>query len=214
MKPRIYSYLQILYPAFTKLYAPIFFFLFVIILINIVGDVSFKELTRDPISLAGLNPIFGIVSNVGVLLWCAATVVCFFSATIIVTGAEKKILFFSGVLSFFLMIDDFFVIHESLRDYFGVPQNLSYAFYVLFVIFYFGFFWKKILNDNVALLVLAFVFLGGSMMIDVFQDMFDHVIPAYFLIEDGLKLIGIASWAGYFAATAYNYIKQDSFSRA
>jgi len=64
------------------------------------------------------------------------------------------------------------------------------------------------------LLVLALAFLGGSMMVDVFQDVFDHVIPAYFLLEDGSKFIGIASWAGYFAATAYNYIKQDSFSRA
>ena len=180
MKIKIYPYLQVLRSAFTKLYIPVILFLSAIVWINLVGNISFKNLTRDPISLAGLNPIFGVVSNIGVLLWCVATAICFFSAALVMDGAKKNFLLVSGALTFFLMIDDFFVIHESLRDYFGVPQNLSYAFYLIFVTFYFGFFWRIILNENVALLVLALAFLGGSMMVDVFQDVFDHVIPAYF----------------------------------
>lgn len=214
MKTKLYPYFQVLRKALVRLYIPVFLFLFVVVLINVVGNIPFSRLTRDPISLAGLNPLFGIVSNVGVLLWCVATAVCFFSAALLAKGTNfnvSKFLFVSGVLSFFLLIDDFFVIHESMRDYFGIPEDMVYIFYLVYLIFYFIAFRILILNKYTVLLILAFGFLGASATLDIFQELVEYEIPAYFLVEDGLKLIGIASWAGYFISTAYTHIKQ-SFS--
>ena len=214
MKTKLAPYFQVLRPAFVKLYVPVSLFLGAIISIKIFWGVPFNQLTRDPISLAGLNPLFGIVSNVGVLLWCVATTASFFAAALLSKGNAAqgaKFLFVSGVLSFFLMVDDFFVIHESLRDYFGIPEEAVYVFYLIYLIFYFIAFRKLILNKNAALLVLALGFLGASATIDIFQKLIRYEIPGYFFVEDGLKLIGIASWAGYFVATAYINIKQ-SFS--
>jgi hypothetical protein len=214
MKTKLYPYFHVLRHALVKLYTPIFLFLFVVLLINLVGDIPFSRLTRDPISLAGFNPLFGIVSNVGVLLWCVATTVSFFAAAMLTQEKDSqvaKFLFASGMFSFFLMIDDFFVIHESLRDYFGIPENIVYVFYFIYVIFYFTAFRKLILNRYTVLLILAFGFLGASATLDIFQKLIRYEIPGYFFVEDGLKLIGIASWAGYFLATAFTHIKQ-SFS--
>ena len=211
MKLKVYPYMSVIRSAFVRLYLPVIFFLLLVVLINVTADIPFSRLTRDPISLAGLNPLFGIVSNVGVLVWSVAMAVCFFSAALLAKGKDTesaRFLFFSGVLSFFLLIDDFFVIHESMRDYFGIPEDAAYVFYLVYLIFYFIAFRKLILNQNVALLVLALGFLGSSATIDIFQKLIRYEIPAYFLVEDGLKLLGIASWAGYFTSTAYNFISQ------
>lgn len=211
MLTKLSPYFQVLRPAFVKLYVPVSLFLGAILGIKVFWGVPFSQLTRDPISLGGLNPIFGIVSNVGILLWCAATTICFFCATLVKDAIAARFLLVSGILSFFLMIDDFFVIHESLRDYFGVPENAVYIFYLIYLIFYFIIFGKFILNKNVALLVLAFGFLGTSATIDIFQKLIRYDVPGYFFVEDGLKFLGIASWAGFFVTTAFTHIEQ-SFS--
>ena len=212
MKTKFAPYFEILRPAFLKVYIPVFLFLAVVLVLKVVGGIPFSQLTRDPISLAGLNPISGIVSNVGVLMWCVATTVNFFSAALLSKRDEQKTVNFlivSGVLSFILMIDDFFVLHESLRDYFGIPENIIYVFYVMYLIFYFIKFNALILNKGIAMLLLAFGFLGGSATLDMFQKLIRYEIPAYFFVEDGLKLIGIASWMGYFVATSFTHIKSN-----
>ena len=140
-----------------------------------------------------------------------------FSAALLNTWKNtehSRFLFFSGLLTLFFLLDDFFVIHESLRDYFGVPENLSYAVYLILLGFYLLTFRKPILNKNIALLILAFAFLGGSATIDIFQKLIIHEIPGYFFLEDGLKLIGITSWAGYFAYTAFQHIVHQARKNA
>jgi len=59
----------------------------------------------------------GVLSNLGIILWCAAASVCLFSA---ITLHQKKsdvgagFLYYSAFLSAYLLFDDFFQIHEEI----------------------------------------------------------------------------------------------------
>ena len=35
-------------------------------------------LTRDPAATVGFHPLYGAISTVGMLLWCASATLCFF----------------------------------------------------------------------------------------------------------------------------------------
>lgn len=205
MKTKLQPYTTILQPAFIRLYAPLIVFLFVVALINLTTGIPLSHLTRDPISLGHLYPIEGIVSNIGVLLWGAAATICLFTTSILRRWGEEvnsRFLFFSGLLTLLLLVDDFFVLHEALRDYYGISEKITYGVYLFLIGLYLVIFRHIILNKNVLLFIFAFAFLGLSGGLDVIQKSIMDIIPGYFLLEDGVKLLGIASWAGYFACTA------------
>ena len=211
MKSKRYLNKELFWSASLRLYTPVLFFLVLVALISLFANIPLSRLTRDPLSLGKLNPIFGIVSNFGVLIWCAAASICFFTAILLRKGADKsasKFLFYSGMITLMLLADDFFVIHESLRDYYGISEKITYAVYLGIIGLYLGKFRKLIVNKNIILLILSFGFIGMSVIIDLFQKSVMSSLPGYFLIEDGLKLMGIASWAGYFSVTAIDAVME------
>ena len=209
MKSKFFPYIKVLQPAILRLYFPTFLFLLALAAINLLADIPLSNLTRDPISIGKILPFFGIASNIGVLLWAAAATSSFLSAALFKHWNEPenaRFFFFSALITTLLLVDDLFVLHESLRDYLGFPENASYAIYLLLIGAYLIVFRRDLLNKNLAFLVLAFGFLGGSMGIDMVQELVRSDIPGYFLVEDGLKLMGIVSWAGYFVNTAFEEI--------
>ncbi len=216
MKAKLQPYTTILRSTLIRLYAPLIVFLFIVAWINLATGIPLSQLTRDPVSLAQLSPISGIVSNIGVLLWRAAATICFFTAIVLRRwneGVNSRFLFFSGLLTLLLLVDDFFVLHESLRDYYAISEKITYGLYLFLFGLHLVTFRNVILNRNVSLFILAFVFLGLSGGLDVIQKSVMDIIPGYFLLEDGLKLLGIASWAGYFAYTAIDSLTQQFESK-
>lgn len=199
------------------LYLPALAMLLLVVIANRLFNVPVAELMRDTTSLAGVAPWTGFISNVGVLFWCAAMTLSF-SATAVLHPENKEtyrgFLLSSGALTAFLMLDDFFVLHESFRDYLGFPEKAFFALYLLFIGLYLFRYGRLILRTNFLFLGLAFAFLGASMGLDNFQDFIVAYIPYsfYYLIEDGLKLVGIISWFGYFALLFSN-LGQSHVSR-
>lgn len=52
-------------------------FLFTVAFASIQTGVAVRTLTSDPADIANIHPLVGIVSNCGILLWAAASAICF-----------------------------------------------------------------------------------------------------------------------------------------
>jgi len=203
--------LAILIPASLILLAVIF--------VAAVFEVRPGTMTRDIAALAGVHPLAGVLSNLGMLLWCAATTVCFFGAWILrARGSHKdaRFLAWSGVLTGYLLLDDLFLLHELLLpDYVGLPEKAVYLAIFIGTGAYAFAFWRDIRQTPYLLLLLAVGFLSVSVSADVILGRF-IAEPEYWgpLLEDGPKWIGIAYWCGYYVATARQMIERPDPQRA
>ena len=74
----------------------------------------------------------------------------------------------------------------------------------MIILFYLIRFRKIIIETDIVLLFLAFLFFGVSIIIDLFP------IPVFDidLFEDVFKLFGIVSWFGYFVIVCFQVVKQ------
>jgi len=164
---------------------------------------------RDPAAITNRNPFFGVLSNIGVLLWCASATLCFFSAALLRNkGISRKILTFflgSGLITSVLLLDDLFLLHEEIFPrYFHIPQKVIYAGYVAIILLYLARFIKTILETEFIFIFLALGFFGLSIVVDFLPR---SLLPWHHLFEDGFKLFGIVSWFGYFARTCFQGIE-------
>ncbi len=181
------------------------------VFIRFFFDIPFRTMTMDPVQvLAGLkgNPFCGGLSNFGVLLWCSTAAVCLFCATCL--PAEGKLearhfLFYSGVITLMLMIDDFFLFHEIVFPrILGIPGEILFLSYFLVVVYYLYRFHRLIFETDYILLVLAFALLGISFVADIIP----FRIRGQFLVEDGSKFLGIVAWLGYFLRVCFTFYRK------
>ena len=178
---------------------------------SITLDINLGLLTRDPTSIAKINPLSGILSNFGIILWCSAATVCFFSA-ITIRNTESKdsfwFLFCSGLLSAYLLIDDFFQVHEILAgNHVGISEKFTYIALGIAVLIYLFIFRRNIWQTNFSFLLMSFILLSSSVATDMFQGLLMSRIGHWqFLIEEGTKWLGISCWCSYYVATSYHIV--------
>ncbi len=154
-------------------------------------------LTRDPSVIMSAPFYMGFFSNIGILFWCSCASICLFSYALLKKDIRAKeyssFFLFSGLLTSLLLLDDFFLIHDSIfPDYFHINESIIYASYVaLGLIFFLKF--KAILKKTEFLILLSsLIFFGLSIIFDkIFTNM-----PI--VIEDTFKLVGITTWFTYF----------------
>jgi hypothetical protein len=166
-------------------------------------NIPFEKFTGDPALINKSNPFIGIISNVGALIWCTTASICLFSSSLLYFYNKKensKFMLFSGVFTTILLLDDFFMIHDS-AVYMIYPNDISQIIlllsYAIFAIWYIYNFYKIIIKEDYIILGTAFFFLGLSVGIDLF---FESSKLEYF-IEDSFKFIGIISWMLFFVTT-------------
>ena len=185
--------------------------LLLLVLVFIVGNkyaIPFEQMTGDPALICNKHPFTGIVSNIGALFWCTATCICLFTGLFLLKSEHKKEALFlisSGVFSATLLIDDFFMVHDYFLysfDGFSISQPITYSIYALLMMWYVLKFYKIALKSNYFIMVIALVFLGFSVVVDL---IFPSEGLEYF-IEDSLKFIGIVSWMLYFTTTSFNLL--------
>lgn len=203
-------------PILGKLYLPVLGFLGIIVLAAFETHIPLSNFTRDPAAVAGMQPFTGIVSNLGILAWCATATICFTGAFAIRKDTTKKSLtgffLFSGIITAVLMIDDLFLFHETVfPDMLHIRQEFVYALYMILVGIYLVRFRKTILGTDFGLLLSAFFFFGLSILVDL------SPFHEAFLVEDSFKLLGIVTWATYLFKTSFlklgrgeNSIAQES----
>jgi len=180
-------------------------------LVSILLDINLGLLTRDPTSIAEINPLSGILSNFGIIMWCTAAAVCFFAAAAIRNTESNDFfwfLFCSGLLSAYLLFDDFFQFHEILAgNHVGISEKFTYTAIGTAVLIYLFIFRKKILLTNFSFLLISFIFLASSVATDVFQSLLMLRVGHWeFFIEEGTKWLGIAFWCSYYVQTSYHLI--------
>jgi hypothetical protein len=158
--------------------------------------------TNDPFVLGNLPFYAGIISTVGMLLWCAAATVCFFTAAVLKKDDHlsgwRFFLFMSGVLTSLLLCDDLFQMHKIFYPIlFHLAEVFIYGVYGLFALWYLIRFRKQIRDTEFLLLVFSLVFFALAVIFDTLS-----LLPrGNTAFSDGLKLLGIVSWFTYFART-------------
>ena len=178
--------------------------LVVIFFIGRINNIPYEVLTGDPANYYKFHPLSGILSNLGVLIWCATCAICLF-AGIKINSVKNNysnggFLVYAGILTFLLLIDDFFLLHDHM-----LRQKPMYLFYGMALV-YFVFKYFNILKEGHSYLFYTsvfFFFLSMAM---------DSILPSRgleYFIEDGFKFLGILSWALFFITTSFKSISKN-----
>jgi hypothetical protein len=176
--------------------------------IGLTRNIQFVTMTRDPAAIYG-NYFVGILSNLGIMLWAAAAVVCFLGAVILPNSSQgHPFLVASGVLTTLLALDDAFLFHQVIfPGLFHVHKWQVFGIYLLFFVVYFIAFNRLIISKtDYPIILAAFLLFGLSIVID---DVL-HAFPTQQLqplFEDGAKFIGISLWLFYFFESVVNLVK-------
>lgn len=188
---------------YTVLYLAVFSLLYAFY--GLAGEygISVAYFTRDPaITLYG-HPFVGVISHIGIIFWCAAMAICFFAAYVLFKAGVERLpafLFWSGLFTGWLMLDDFFMFHEYVfPESFGIPQEAIMITYVVLMLICFLRFGRLLLSLEYTTLLLACGFFAFSVATDMWMAQSD----LQFLVEDGAKLLGIVTWLMFFSRTGY-----------
>ena len=192
-------------------FIPSISFLVVMAVVSVLFQVSMPAMTGDVTALAKIHPLSGILSNLGVLLWCAAASICVFAAMVLRNVEPREtfwFLFSSALLSAYLLFDDFFLFHEELAfRYLGLNQKVVYAALGIAVCAYIIAFRRVLLRTKFGVLLLALGFLAASVVMDAILEPWLLRLGHWeYFFEDGAKWLGIASWCSYYVHTSYQLL--------
>lgn len=172
-----------------------------------------ETLLRDPAAVTDTPYYVGALSNAGVLLWCVAAVTSLFAACVLrgLRGdvMERRLMLHAGALSAVLMLDDFFMLHESALPHLtGLPEKAVMACYAAWGMWLTWRFRQTIARRDGEIFIAAVLCLGMSVGMDVLPGAWLGMHEM--VIEDGMKLSGIMFWAIYLALTARRMVLEAS----
>lgn len=199
------SYLQGLLTFGLTLFA-----LYLVYPLTQLTELNLKWFVREPAAMSKINPFTGYLSNLGLLCWAVTAGICIFTAAVLFKWncrTEFYFYLYAAVLSLVLLFDDMFMFHEVVfSQYLGIGEKKIYVFYLLAGAGFIWLFRKIILKTKYYGLILALVFMGLSVFFDYIQEPYLYPLGQYmYLLEEGVKWIGIGWWLSYFIQTsAYN----------
>lgn len=178
--------------------------------VSVVYQVSIPSMTRDVAAIAGVHPLSGALSSLGILVWCTAAATCTFAAMLIrpvVSKEECQFLLCSALLTTYLMLDDLFQFHEALAGrYLGLNEKVVYLLLGVAVFSYLASFREIILQTNFLVFALALAFLALSVVTDTILEPWLWRLDHWALfIEDGAKWLGIVCWCSYYVETSFRF---------
>ena len=105
------------------------------------------------------------------------------------------------------MFDDLFLLHEEvIEDHLHIHQMFVFAAYGAMVLWLLVRFRDLIAGTDFILLVFSLLFFAISVVVDLFVKPEEFFIfgsfPGRHIVEDGFKLLGIATWSTYFIRTS------------
>ena len=155
--------LSTLWPHLVLVYSPIVILITAVAVFALLTGRPGSFFTRDPFVIARLPFYAGLISNVGILLWCALCTVCFFNSVVLkklANGSDwGRFFLYSGILTFILLFDDLFQFHRILYPRFlHVSMALTSAAYAGLAIWLLWRFRGIMEQSEYLLLLLAFLF--------------------------------------------------------
>ena len=213
-KKNLYLKNRSIYPLMIKVYLPAILILCSIALLKLIFNLDIGKITRDPAQITGSHPLLGLLSNIGILIWCSTAAICYFSSWLISKKKDNKniISFFtsSAVVTGLLMFDDLFLFHDFLfPEYLKINEKIVYLSYGIICTMYLFKFKRIILQADYIFLLLAFIFFAFSICVDIAME-HNIWVTGMLLFEDGFKFLGILSWAIFYIYTSFLFIKKDS----
>ena len=150
------------------------------------------EAIRDPAQQTDTSSWLGLISNLGVLMMVSTAVICFFVISIkslAIRNPKRECLLLMGLLSAFLALDDFFLLHDR-----HLGEGFCYFMYAfcLSMLLYRQF--RTIMQVDGMAFLIAGGLLGLSIGTDVFQSDLPFPDEPIQLFEEGFKFIGMATW--------------------
>lgn len=183
-------------------------FIAAVLVVSEWKDVPTASLTRDPTAALEGSLYIGFLSQVGLLFWAASGATCLLGARVLSEKPTRpgitQFLMVSGLLAFYLGIDDAFRLHEDLFPKLGVPQKLVQLIYFSLMVFYLIRWRSLILRTEYTLLGLSLAFFGTSVAFDIYPP------TTSYLIEDAAKFVGLVAWLVYFCRTVTEELRRDS----
>lgn len=165
----------------------------VFLAIGSIGGMSMIEMLRDPAQQTGDSSFLGFISSIGTWLWLSAAIFCVFRiGTFPPSGeaAHKTLLKLACGFSFFLAVDDFFLIHDRY-----ITEGILIPAYALFLAYLIKRFWALIVEIDGT----AFLTAGGMLFMSVLVDATQEILPIPYgasqALEEGFKFLGAAAWA-------------------
>lgn len=183
-----------------------------------VLDVDVAEMMTEATTHLQVSPHVGFASALGLFAWAAAAGAALLGASLLhglLAGrseAPREVALLSSLagLTSFLLLDDAFRFHEYVLPAAGIPELVTYAAIAAATLAILVLFRREILAGPWTLLLLALLFLGGSVVWDVVTQELDGVGLGYNIevfVEDGLKLIGIAFWTAWIGCHAHGAVR-------
>ncbi len=193
------------------IYIPSISILVAIAAASAIGHIEVHEFTRDMAGIADVHPLTGILSSLGILLWCVTASIGFFAAIMGDRNRQPDVFWFlivSGCLSTYMLLDDLYMFHELLAPrYLGLREEAVLAVLVLAILIYIFMFRRTILQTYSFFLLLALIFLTTSVVVDrIFVSLEARIGHWEGLVEDGAKWLGIVSWCTYFVHTSGRFL--------
>lgn len=153
---------------------------------------SFGDLSRDAAAALGGPNYTGYYAMFTLLVWAAAASVTLFSSVVLRRAHEQegaRFLLFGGLITTLMVLDDAFLLHETVGYRLGDHQEIFFVIYGLATAV-FAWIHRRRLGPALVLLVAAFAMWLASAAVDFVMH-----ADAPFIVEDGLKLVGVALWA-------------------
>ncbi|MDO5699791.1 MAG: hypothetical protein Q4G51_17645 [Dermatophilus congolensis] len=178
----------------------------------VFADIPVEVLTSEPTTQADVPPYTGSVSTLGVMGWSAAIGIFLLGAALLYEKLERReaaFLAYGAIFTAYLAVDDAFALHESVFPSIGIPEEAVYAGILLLTIIYAWLFRPQIKAAAWLFLALAVMALAGSVAVDVIWQLLDPSsgYALQMLVEDGLKLVGIAAWVAYAAMSTRGLVR-------
>lgn len=183
-------------------YIPVLALLALAWVLGLTTDIRAADLLQDVSTTAGVPWYTGSLSAYGVLLWCASAAVSGFAGFLLVRrgnqSGDARFLLAGAMLTTYLLADDLFLLHEEVfSDYLPLSEQVVVGINALIVVGFLLAFRRYLLLPVGGVLLVAVGFLALSTVVDILLDL-EYVWIANasirYITEDGVKLIGIATW--------------------
>ena len=170
-------------------------------------SVAVEQLFLDPAFLSGEPWYTGVLSDLGVLGWAAATVTALWGGWVAgQTGrpTASRFLRAGALVSVILLADDLFQLHADLLRFMGLPKGIRQLVIVLPAVAWLLRYAADIARTRWVILAGALTGFGASLLVDGLAPP-DSTVGLF--VEDSAKLLGVLAWTQYLVLTSLDIMR-------